>query len=176
MLVPALLTRMSIRPNSLPTRSIMAATAAWSVTSAAIAIAFTPRLRRSSTAVADFASLRPTTAIWAPASASPRARPSPMPPLPPVTIATLPERSKSFVVIRCVPLSRHAQDSSRASTRSYQFKQDVDGRDKPGHDDKSALALPDQDQPDRREQGAIFGPLQAADHEARCWPRDRACA
>src|SRR5689334_3352398 len=146
MLVPALLTRISIRPSSLPTRSIIAATAALSVTSVATAIALTPRLYRSSTALADFASLRPTTAISAPASASPRAMPRPMPPLPPVTIATLPLRSKSFVVIFCFPVS------------------------------VSALALPDQDQSDRGEQGAIFRPLQAADHEARGGPGDRAGA
>src|SRR5262245_7999888 len=146
MLVPALLTRMSIRPSSLPTRSIIAATAALSVTSVATAIAFTPRFRKSSTAAADFASLRPTTAMSAPASASPRAMPRPMPPLPPVTIATLPVRSKGFVVIFCFSISC------------------------------SAHALPDQDQPGRGEQGAIFRPLQAADHEARCRPCDRAGA
>ena len=57
----------------------------------------------SATAAADLASLRPTTAIAAPASASPRAMPSPMPPLPPVTIATLPVRSKSCAVHICLP-------------------------------------------------------------------------
>src|SRR5262249_5204643 len=47
-------------------------------------------------AVSDFAAFRPSTAIFAPASASPRAMPRPIPPLPPVTIATLPVRSNSF--------------------------------------------------------------------------------
>ena len=42
--MPALLTRMSIRPSSRPTRSTMAATAALSVTSATTEIALTPRL------------------------------------------------------------------------------------------------------------------------------------
>ena len=39
----------------------------------------------------------------APASASPRAMPSPMPPLPPVTMATLPLRSKSSVFMVVLP-------------------------------------------------------------------------
>ena len=43
MLMPALLTRMSMRPSSLATRSTMAATAALSVTSAVTAIALTPQ-------------------------------------------------------------------------------------------------------------------------------------
>src|SRR5262245_40993538 len=178
MLVPALLTRMSIRPSSRPTRSIMEATPALSVTSVATAIAFTPRLRRSSTAAADLASLRPTTAISAPASASPRAMPRPMPPLPPVTIATLPERSKSFVVIgwcSSFPVMPGLDPGIHAFL-PYQLKQGVDGRDEPGHDDNSTLALPDQDQSDGREKGAVFRPLQAADHEARRRPGDRAGA
>jgi hypothetical protein len=95
-----------MRPNSLATRSTMAVTAALSVTSVTIAIAFTPRRPRSSTAAADFAWLRPTTAMAAPASASPRAMPSPMPPLPPVTIATLPRRSNGLDVMVSFPLSR----------------------------------------------------------------------
>src|SRR5205085_7393147 len=170
------LTRISIRPSSLPTRSIIADTAALSVTSVATAIALTPRLRRSSTAAADLASLRPTTAISAPASASPRARPRPMPPLPPVTTATLPLRSNSLLIF-FFPFLRHARacPGHPRSCRPWK-KKGVDGRVKPGHDEKSALPLPDQDQADGGEQGAIFGPLQAADHEARCRPGDRAGA
>ena len=49
----------------------MAATASLSVTSAATEIALTPRALSSATAAIDFVSLRPTTAISAPASASP---------------------------------------------------------------------------------------------------------
>src|SRR5699024_4704251 len=47
----------------------------------------------SSTAAALTASLRPHTATEAPARTSPRAMPSPMPRLPPVTTTTLPVRS-----------------------------------------------------------------------------------
>src|SRR5438874_2897647 len=44
-----------------------------------------------------FADLRPAIATSAPASASPHAIPRPMPPLPPVTIATLPCKSNGFM-------------------------------------------------------------------------------
>ena len=77
----------------------MRATASLSVTSATTEAALTPRAARSSTAAFDFVSLRPTIAMLAPASASPRASPSPIPPLPPVTIATLPPRSNKRVFI-----------------------------------------------------------------------------
>src|SRR5438876_4160654 len=99
MLMPALLTRMSIRPNSRLTRSTMAVTAALSATSAATDIALALRCWSSAIAAADFASLRPTIAMPAPASAKPRAMPRPMPPLPPVTMATLPLRSNCDVFI-----------------------------------------------------------------------------
>src|SRR5437899_5623260 len=39
-----------------------------------------------------------------------------------------------------------------------------------------AVALPDQDQADRAQHGAIAGPLQLIDHEARWRPRNRAGA
>jgi len=81
MLMPALLTRMSIRPSSFAARATISATADLSVTSATTDIALTPHCLISTTAALDFASLRPTIAISAPASASPRAMPSPMPPL-----------------------------------------------------------------------------------------------
>ena len=94
---------MSIRPSSPATRLAMAATASLSVTSAITAIALAPPCSSSATASADLASLRPTTAIAAPACASPRAMPSPMPPLPPVTTATLPVRSNGFVFMVVLP-------------------------------------------------------------------------
>src|SRR6185436_20288810 len=130
-LMPALLMRMSIRPSSPATRPAMAATESLSVTSAATAIAVAPPCLSSATASADLASLRPTTAIAAPACASPRAMPSPMPPLPPVTMATLPVRSKGRAVM-VVVLSSSCPGLSRASTSFLlmMFK-DVDGRDKP---------------------------------------------
>src|SRR5882724_3748045 len=120
-LMPALLTRMSIRPSSRTVRSTMVATADLSVTSA-------------------------------PASASPHAMPRPMPPLPPVTIATLPLRSKSGVFIAVIP--DVVQDRSERA--------------------RLALALPDQDQADRGQRSAVSGPLDLADHEARLGPFDHA--
>src|SRR6266851_6676051 len=142
-LMPALLTRMSIRPSSRLTRSTTAATADLSVTSAVTDMAVAPRCLSSVTAAADFASLRPTMAIAAPASASPIAMPRRMPPLPPVTIATLPLRSNSAVFIVDVP------------------------------GESSALALPDQDQAESGQRRAVAGPLDLVDHEARLRPGDR---
>src|SRR6266702_629856 len=147
MLMPALLTRMSIPPSSSLTRATIAATAALSVTSATTEMALAPLRSNSTTAAADFASLRPTIAIAAPASANPLAMPSPMPPLPPVITATLPMRSNGSVFMVVVRL---AQDVSRA------------------------LALPDQDQADRAQRRTISRPLDLVDHEARCRPGDDA--
>src|SRR5262249_54091879 len=51
----------------------------------------------SATAAAAFPALRAATATLAPAAASPRAMPSPIPPLPPVTMATRPVRSNMVI-------------------------------------------------------------------------------
>src|ERR1700687_976533 len=150
-LMPALLTRMSIRPSSRKVRSTMAVMAALSVTSATTDIALTPCRLSSATAASDFASLRPTITTLAPASASPRAMPRPMPP---VTIATLPLRSNSFDVIVIV------QDAVRDRSESARL----------------ALALPDQNQSDHGQRRAVIGPLDLADHEARLGPFDHASA
>ena len=132
MLVPALLTRMSMRPNA-STCSIIAATAALSVTSAVERdrLGAAPRAPRPPPPLLRVA---PRHDDRAPASARPRAMPSPIPPLPPVTTATLPVRSNSLVSCAVFHLSFSA------------------GR--------SAVALPDQHQADRAEQRAIFRPLQ----------------
>src|ERR1700682_6480867 len=106
-------------------------------------IALVPYCLSSATAAFDLVSLRPTTTISAPASANPRAMPRPMPPLPPVTIATLPLRSNSAVFIVDVP------------------------------DKSSALALPNQDQAESGQRRAVAGPLDLVDHEARLRPGDR---
>src|ERR1700729_4121115 len=99
-------------------------------------------------------------AIEAPASASPRAMPRPIPPLPPVTMATLPRRSNGFGVMATFLLVMTVANPAAAVPVR------VD----------SALALPDQDQAERRQRGAIPGPLDLADHEARLRPLDHAGA
>src|SRR4051794_5889395 len=82
-----------------PKRSAVSATMRWtcaeSVTSAVTPSVPLPTDARSARADVIFSWLRPTTATEAPACARPRAMPSPIPPLPPVTIATLPRRSNS---------------------------------------------------------------------------------
>src|SRR6516165_624646 len=158
-LMPALLTRISIRPNSVVTRSTMRATASLSVTSATTEAALTPRAARSFTAAFDFVSLRPTIAMLAPASASPRASPSPIPPLPPVTIATLPSRSNKRVFISvflssALALPDQNQSDSRkcgAISRPLDLI-DHETRARPGNDTR-ALTNPEQADGKRCEAG-----------------------
>src|ERR1700733_7035439 len=151
-LMPALLTRISIRPSSPRTRVTMAPTAASSVTSAVTETALWPSFTSPATASADFASLRPTMAIAAPAVASPRAMPSPMPPLPPVTIATLPASPNGPAVMRILLLARFDCCLSLA------------------------LALPDQHQAKASQSSTVAGPFELPNHEARSRPRDHAGA
>lgn len=91
----------------------MALTCASSLTSTETALAVAPADVSSATAAADFVASRPATTIAAPYAASPRAMPRPMPPLPPVTIATLPRRSNMFfiaslLVVRASPVAADA--------------------------------------------------------------------
>ena len=100
MLIPALLNRMSMRSNALCVWATARSTSSGSVTSAVTTSAAAPVASEiSRTASLDFASLRPSMAIAAPAWASPRAMPSPMPPLPPVTMATLPVKSNGLPTV-----------------------------------------------------------------------------
>src|SRR5260221_7942112 len=92
MLMPALLTRMSSPPSWRAASSTMPRHAFSSVMSAAMAMA--PSFFA---AAAFLAPSRPAIATLAPARAKPSAMPSPMPPLPPVTSAVLPLRSKRFM-------------------------------------------------------------------------------
>src|SRR6476619_4411575 len=87
---------MSRRPQRSTVDFTSAATAASSATSTAIENGWPPSFSRSRTAASDFVWLRAATTTRAPARASPRAMPKPIPPLPPVTIATLPFNSNMF--------------------------------------------------------------------------------
>src|SRR5260221_11004045 len=95
MLMPALLTRMSSRPNALTAAPTSVRHDSPGVPSGTMRATLAPPSRSSAAAVSHFSLLRPTMTTVAPAAPSPRAMPRPMPPLPPVTIATLPVRSKS---------------------------------------------------------------------------------
>ena len=68
------------------------------MTSTSTASALRAQRLSSATASALLCALRPATTTVAPAPARPRAMPRPMPPLPPVTIATLPLRSNGFIL------------------------------------------------------------------------------
>src|SRR6185312_5826163 len=92
--MPPLLTRMSSRPKALTAAPTSVRQESSRVTSATMPATLAPRSRSSAAAVSHFSLLRPTMTTVAPAAPSPRAMPRPIPPLPPVTIATLPVRSK----------------------------------------------------------------------------------
>src|SRR5712691_2842160 len=95
--MPALLTRMSSRPK----RSTVCRTMSWqdagSATSSATKALRAPDATSPATAASDFSRLRAAMTTAAPAAARPSAMPRPIPPLPPVTIATRPVRSNGFI-------------------------------------------------------------------------------
>src|SRR5258708_6748058 len=97
-LLPALLTRMSSRPNFATVSLISPRQAPSLQTSTLVDAAFAPRPASSFTAALLLAASRPAIITAAPAWASPRAMPSPMPPLPPVTIATRPGTASRVMV------------------------------------------------------------------------------
>ena len=102
---PALLIRMSTPPNSAVTASMNRSTSPFDVTSAACAkTSPAPAARSSSAACSSGAARRAQIATRAPSPASRRAVASPIPSLPPVTIATLPSRPSSSMrsVLRVV--------------------------------------------------------------------------
>ena len=100
--VPALFTSMSTRPSSCRVSLTIETTEASSATSTPIPIARAPRLWSSDTARWVFSSSRAETTTDAPELASPFAMPSPIPPLPPVTIATFPLRSNMLLIVQIV--------------------------------------------------------------------------
>src|SRR6266480_1812633 len=94
--IPALAKHASTRPNSASAALNVASTAARSLTSQTRASTAPPWARSCDRARSFFSGLRPQIDTAHPARASASAMPSPMPPLPPVTIATRPARSKSL--------------------------------------------------------------------------------
>src|SRR5580693_7315092 len=85
---------MSSRPNRFSVWSITARHELSSATSSAMKALWAPS---SATADAAFSALRAATTTRAPVAASPRAMPSPIPPLPPVTTATRPVKSNMAI-------------------------------------------------------------------------------
>ena len=93
---PTLFTRISTLPNASSVAATMVSTCIASVTSAGMAAACPPRSRISATTQSRASRCRPTTATFAPASATESAMLLPVPcavPPPPVTMATLPVSS-----------------------------------------------------------------------------------
>jgi hypothetical protein len=131
--MPALLTRMSQRPNFSSTSLASLATSSGEAMSHLQASASRPAAFTSFT-VSSVAPLSAMTMLT-PSSASRLANACPMPAPAPVMTATL----SLCPLPMCPPASTKYASCprlSRASTpSSYAAKQDVDGRDKPGHDD-----------------------------------------
>src|SRR6185503_14333904 len=122
--MPALLTRMSRRPSRCAASSTIARQDFSSVRSACRANVLPPSCF---TAAAFFALSRPAMATAAPACASPRAMPRPMPPLPPVTSAALPLRSNTLFLPRVV-LRVHEVEPVRAGARDLEHHRAVLGQ------------------------------------------------
>src|SRR6185436_6759991 len=97
-LTPALAKQPSIRPSLLRVSAKAASTAFSSETSHSSATTLRAPAASSDFAAAFFFALVPQIATSAPAWASARAMPRPMPLLPPVTRATLPVRSKGLYI------------------------------------------------------------------------------
>src|SRR4051812_30878493 len=95
--MPGQFTGMSIRPNCAATAAIILRQSSSLPISTGKNAASDPSFSISAIAFFALASFCAAIAILAPASAKPFAMPSPMPPLPPVTMATLPLRSKTFI-------------------------------------------------------------------------------
>jgi Acyl-CoA dehydrogenase, N-terminal domain len=85
-------------------------------------LARAPAARSLSSADWDFSASRAATTIVAPQSARPSAIPSPIPPLPPVTMATLPVRLKSFTDHLPFPMNAHCPSSGTVG-QMLQFNQ-----------------------------------------------------
>src|SRR3954454_15529839 len=101
-LMPALLTRISIRPNSRSTSSARRSTSASFVTSAAKAAVLRPVAPAIPFAASSHVSFeRPASATVAPASASAIAMVLPRPRAPPVTSATLPSSRNRSITLFC---------------------------------------------------------------------------
>src|ERR1044071_2861098 len=102
--MPALLMRMSTRPNADIAASTTSCTCAWSDTSQTFPSTRNPRDRNSSSAGVSHCSRRAHNIKSAPASASASAISNPRPREPPVTMAARPVRWKSCCTcIRCQP-------------------------------------------------------------------------
>ncbi len=87
---PALLMRISTRPNRARAAATQACTPASSVTSSVVANTSAPAARNSATVFSSFAEFRAQMATWAPSAAKALAIPLPIPWLAPVMRATLP--------------------------------------------------------------------------------------
>src|SRR5262249_40054992 len=97
MLMPALLTRISRRPWRAAALSISARQDVSLVTSTSENSASPPACAMRRQVVSPFLASRRASTTIAPADARPSAIPSPMPPLPPVTIATRSERTNKLM-------------------------------------------------------------------------------
>src|SRR5829696_1093994 len=116
--MPALLTRMSSRPKRSLACRTMSRHEPGSAASNGMKALAAPEAARLATAASDFSRLRAATTTVAPAAARPRAMPSPMPPLPPVTIATRPERSKSRIAALPAAAGGHHRHQKSPATRA----------------------------------------------------------
>src|SRR5262249_58076251 len=100
------------------------------------------------TAASPFLALRPASTTTAPANARPCAMPSPMPPLPPVTIAMRPERSKRLIgslSYDCPPatlLLLRLMQATQGANHALEAYHDYSHRHAAGHSRRLCLSHP----------------------------------
>src|SRR5438067_2189474 len=117
--MPALAKHASTRPNCASVSANAASTALRSLTSQILVSNRPPWARSCVAAFAFFSAFRPQIDTAQPAAASASAMPRPIPPLPPVTTATRPDRSKlpTPLALQSFPISVRARPAAEAQFR-----------------------------------------------------------
>src|ERR1035437_9881319 len=134
--VPALLTRMSSRPNALTASATSFAQSSARLTSACTAATLPPAARISSATLSSNSRPRAAITTLAPSAASRNQGALPMPCEPPVTIATLSFSSKSIGFLRCsklrsFPIPAPADCTAGAGLMHHDLRQQRQRRFKP---------------------------------------------
>src|ERR1043166_8919830 len=134
-LAAALHTRTSMPPNCLLVPATSASTSSRRDTLQVMTIASPPFWRMPAATASHGSCLRLDTTTLAPMPARHSTMARPMPLLDPVTTATLPARSNGFDMLLPPEPSMRVMPGLVPGIHVFKFgKQDVDGRDKPGHD------------------------------------------
>src|ERR671937_6406 len=125
--MPALFTRMSMRPSTSRVRSTISFTSALLVTSHFMASARRPRALTSSAVFSALSTWMSGIALAAPSFGSPGTRPPPTPLPPPVTIATFPSSRPMHASVDIIGASEGHMTTHRLRSRNWFGRMDLDG-------------------------------------------------